>query len=73
MSNQGAGDSEHVEVNVGYDGEDGKQAALDTAMDVVREFESLNVVTIRISRAKWEELDDHPEIRYIEENAQTGA
>lgn len=62
-----------VEVNIGYDGEGGKRAALDAAVTVVREFESLDVVTVVIPRAKWEELDGHPEIRYVEKNAQSGA
>lgn len=62
-----------VEVNIGYDGEGGKRAALDAAVTVVREFESLDVVTVVIPRAKWEKLDGHPEIRYVEKNAQSGA
>ncbi len=75
MSNQGGGNSERdtVEVNIGYDGEDGKQAALDAAVDVTREFKSLEVVTATIPRTKWGELDHNSEIRYIEENAQSGA
>lgn len=75
MANHGKGDADRdtVEVNVGYDGTDGKNAAMDAAVEVVREFESLEVVTIRISRKNWAELDDHPEIRYVEENGQSGA
>ncbi len=75
MSDHDEDDSEQdtVEVNVGYEGGGGKQAALDAAVAVVREFESLDVVTVRIPQAKWEELDAHPEIRYIEKNAQSGA
>jgi len=75
VSNHGAGESERdtVEVNVGYDGEDSKNAALDTAVAVTRDFESLDVVTITIPRGKWKELDGHPDIRYVEENGQSGA
>jgi hypothetical protein len=69
---EGAG-RDTVEVNIGYDGEDGKRVAVDTAVDVVREFESLDVVTVQIPRVKWAVLDDHPEIRYVEENGQSGA
>ncbi|MFH5798719.1 hypothetical protein [Haladaptatus sp. CMAA 1911] len=74
MSNHDVGGSERdtVEVNIGYDSRDGKQAALDAAVDVVREFESLDVVTVRIPRSRWSELDGHSEIRYIEENGQSG-
>ncbi|KZN26507.1 hypothetical protein A4G99_20920 [Haladaptatus sp. R4] len=75
MSGHESGGSERdtVEANIGYDGEGGKRAALDAAVTVVREFESLDVVTVVIPRTKWEELDGHPEIRYVEENAQSGA
>jgi subtilisin len=67
------GGEDGIEVNVGYDGEDGKQAALDAAVDVVREFESLDVVTVRIPRARRAELEEHPEIRYVEKNGRSGA
>lgn len=61
-----------VEVNVGYDDTGGKWAAMDAAVTVVREFGSLDVVTVRIPRGDWTTLEDHPEVRYVEENGRSG-
>ncbi|WP_231183238.1 hypothetical protein [Haladaptatus sp. DYF46] len=75
MSNDNTDDGgeDVIEVNVGYDGGDGKKAALEAAVDVVREFASLDVVTVRIPQARREELDGHPGIRYVEKNGRSGA
>jgi hypothetical protein len=62
-----------VEVNVGFDDEEGRKAALDCAVEVIREFESLDVLTIEIPRERWTELDTHAAIRYVEENGEAGA
>ncbi|WP_233274722.1 hypothetical protein [Haladaptatus cibarius] len=62
-----------VEVNVGFDGGEGRKTVRDTSVEVIREFNSLDVVTVRIPRSAWTRLEDHPEIRYVEENGQTGA
>ncbi|WP_435153806.1 hypothetical protein [Haladaptatus sp. DFWS20] len=75
MTESGTGDSgqDPVEVNVGFDGKEGKEVTIEASLSVVREFESLDVVTVHIPQEKWTELNDHPKIRYIEENGQTGA
>ncbi|WP_458205330.1 hypothetical protein [Haladaptatus sp. NG-SE-30] len=75
MPDSTTGDSEWevVEVNVGFQGKEGREAAVDCSVAVVREFESLDIVTIQIPREKWSELADHPGIRYVEANGQTGA
>ena len=74
MADSDTGDSgqDVIEVNVGFDGEDGRKTAIDASVDVVRELESIDVLTVRIPREKWSELDDHPQIRYVEENGQAG-
>ncbi|WP_227354637.1 hypothetical protein [Haladaptatus salinisoli] len=61
-----------VEVNVGFDGESGRKAALDCAVEVIREFESLDVVTVTIPRERRSELEAHAAIRYVEENGTAG-
>ncbi len=57
-----------VEVNVGFASGRGRQKALATADDVVREFDSIDVVTIRAAKRAVQALDKNPNIRYVEEN-----
>ncbi|UPW00215.1 S8 family peptidase [Halorussus gelatinilyticus] len=62
-----------VEVNVGFKSEKGKQMALAEANDVVRKFDSLDVVTIQVPKKAATALDQSPNIRYVEENGQMQA
>ncbi|NEU57278.1 S8 family serine peptidase [Halorussus sp. MSC15.2] len=57
-----------VEVNVGFASGRGRQKALATADDVVRKFNSIDVVTIRATKHAVQALDKNPNIRYVEEN-----
>ena len=56
-----------VELNVGFDGERGRAAALDAASDVVREF-PFGAATIRVPKAAATALADRSEVRYVEAN-----
>ncbi|WP_135827042.1 S8 family peptidase [Halorussus ruber] len=62
-----------VEVNVGFKSDKGRQKALDAASDVVREFDSIDVVTIQAPKKAVSGLDNNPNIRYVEENGQMHA
>lgn len=62
-----------VEVNVGFDGESARNAALDAAVEVVREMDSIGVVTVRISRVAADALADREDVRYVESNGQMDA
>ncbi len=75
MADSDAGDSgrDIVEVNVGFENDEGRELTLDAAVDVVRELQSLDILTVRIPSEKWDELADHSEIRYVEANGQAGA
>jgi subtilisin len=69
-----AGDApERVEVNVGFAGQSGRSAALGAADDVVREFDSLNIVTVEVPERAAEELADRPDVHYVEENGRMEA
>ncbi|USZ67917.1 S8 family peptidase [Halorussus salilacus] len=57
-----------VEVNVGFKSERGRGAALDKADETVREFNSIDVVTIRAAKKAATALESNPNIRYVEEN-----
>ncbi len=46
---------------------------MDVSVSVVRELDSLDVLTVLIPREKRTELENHPEIRYVETNGQAGA
>jgi subtilisin len=63
-----AGATGTVEVNVGFRGQRGRKAALDVANDVVREFDSLDIVTIRASAKAAKGLAKRQHVRYVEEN-----
>ncbi|WP_049981653.1 S8 family peptidase [Halolamina rubra] len=56
-----------VEVNVGYENERGRGAAVEAASEVVREF-NFDALTMRVSRNAIEGLEQNPHVRYVEEN-----
>ncbi|WP_158056687.1 S8 family serine peptidase [Halorussus halophilus] len=62
-----------VEVNIGFSSERGRSLALDAADHVVRDFDSLNIVTLRAAKQAVTALDKNPNIRYVEENGQMHA
>jgi hypothetical protein len=64
---------ELVEVNVGVAVESGRVAALDAAADVVREMNSIDLVTVRVPRAAADALADREDVRYVESNGEMGA
>ncbi|WP_458188728.1 S8 family serine peptidase [Haladaptatus sp. NG-WS-4] len=57
-----------VEVNVGFSSERGLSAARDAATDVVREFNSIDAITIRTSQKAATGLENNPNVRYVEVN-----
>lgn len=63
----GASEDETVEINVGYDGAIGRELAVETASDVVREF-NFDALTIRAPAAAVSELEGGLGIRYVELN-----
>src|SRR6056297_2001180 len=62
-----------VEVNVGFKSEKGKQMALSQANDVVRKFNSLDIVTIQVPKKAATALGQSPNIRFVAENGQMQA
>jgi hypothetical protein len=70
--NTGSGDG-LVEVNVGYDGGNAREAVLDAAAEVVRELESLRVLTVRLPRRSANALAERGDVRYVESNGEMGA
>lgn len=54
--------------NVGFSSPAGLDAALDLAGAVVRRFSSLDVVTIRAAEPVVDILEEHPGVRYVEED-----
>ncbi|WP_276301571.1 S8 family peptidase [Halorussus lipolyticus] len=64
----GADPGDTVEVNVGFSSERGRQQALDAASDVVRVFNSLDIVTAKMPKQAATALEQNPNIRYVEEN-----
>ncbi|WP_158056686.1 S8 family peptidase [Halorussus halophilus] len=63
-----AADDQTVEVNVGFSAERGRQAAFDAADHVVREFGSIDVVTLRAAKKAVAGLENNPNVRYVEAN-----
>ncbi|MFC7080083.1 S8 family serine peptidase [Halorussus caseinilyticus] len=57
-----------VEVNVGFKSESGRQKALSAADEVVRDFNSIDVVTMRASKQAAKGLENNPNVRYVEQN-----
>ncbi|WP_227376569.1 S8 family peptidase [Haladaptatus halobius] len=60
--------TDKVEVNVGIKSGCGRSAALSAASDVVREFNSIDVLTIRVPKKAISGLQNNPNVRYVEEN-----
>ncbi|WP_137283880.1 S8 family serine peptidase [Halorussus salinisoli] len=60
--------SGEVEVNVGFSSERGRQAALDEANETVREFDSIDAMTIRLPQQAASALRTNPHVRYVEQN-----
>jgi subtilisin len=63
-----AGAKSSVEVNVGFASERGRQDALGAADEVVRKFDSIDVVTARMPGNAVSALRNNPNIRYVEKN-----
>jgi subtilisin len=59
---------EKVEVNVGFKGARGRQVARQSATDVVREFDSIDAITIEVPKKAVAGLEQNPNVRYVEEN-----
>ncbi|WP_128478454.1 S8 family peptidase [Halorussus pelagicus] len=57
-----------VEVNVGFNSERGRQAALSRADETVRTFNSIDVLTLRLPKQAVTALETNPNVRYVEEN-----
>ncbi|WP_276282103.1 S8 family peptidase [Halorussus caseinilyticus] len=62
-----------VEVNVGFKSTSGQKAALDAASDVVRKFDSLDIVTIRAAKQAVSGLENRADVRFVEENSEVHA
>jgi len=62
-----AGASDRVEVNVGFSGPQGRNAAENAAESVNREF-NFDAMTIEINESARENLENNPNIRYVEDN-----
>ncbi|PSQ45805.1 peptidase S8 [Halobacteriales archaeon SW_6_65_15] len=62
-----------VQINVGFKSDRGRQKALGAADEVVREFNSIDVVTIRASAQAVSGLQNNPNVRYVEEDGQMQA
>ncbi|WP_101296720.1 S8 family peptidase [Halegenticoccus soli] len=65
--------SETVEVNVGYAAESGRRAAKREAKRVVREFASIDAVTVEVNRNALSGLRKRNDVRYAEENGRMHA
>ncbi|GAA0241967.1 subtilisin AprE [Halobacterium noricense] len=68
-----AAPTDKVEVNIGFKSQRGRNAALSAANDVVRDFNSINAVTIRIPKKAVSGLQNNPNVRYVEENGRMHA
>jgi subtilisin len=70
----GAGASDGtVRVNVGYAAESGKRAALAAADEVVRVFDSIDAVTVRVTGDAREALAERSDVRYVERDGRMRA
>ncbi len=58
-----------VEVNVGYETADGREAVVAAASTVVHDF-SFDAMTVQVPAKAVDSLDDHSGIRYVEANEQ---
>ncbi|WP_248905790.1 S8 family peptidase [Halocatena marina] len=61
-----------IEVNIGYDHDAGRQAALTAADQTVREF-SFDAATMRVPKRALKGLQQRSDVRYIEANGQMHA
>jgi subtilisin len=66
-----AGD--RVEVNVGFAGDAGRRAAVQASSSVVREFDSIDVVTVEVPRQAADRLAGQSHVRYVERNGEMEA
>ncbi|EFW90364.1 subtilisin [Haladaptatus paucihalophilus DX253] len=57
-----------MEVNVGFKSARGRAMARSSADEIVREFNSIEAMTIRVSKRAVTALEKNPNIRYVEEN-----
>ncbi|WP_135827038.1 S8 family peptidase [Halorussus ruber] len=64
---------DEVEVNVGFSSTRGRNAAVDKASEVVREFNSLDIVTAKMPAKAAKGLENNPNVRYVEENGEMHA
>lgn len=60
--------TDKVEVNVGFKNARGRAMTRSSADHVVREFNSIEAMTIRVSKRAVTALEKNPHIRYVEEN-----
>ncbi|WP_266077212.1 S8 family peptidase [Haladaptatus caseinilyticus] len=68
-----AGREELRELNVGFETASARQFALEASNEVVREFESIDAVTIRVPERAVAALENAPDVSYVEENGQMRA
>jgi len=57
-----------VEVNVGFSAESGRQEALAAADSIIRDFDTLDIVTIQAAKQAITGLSQRSDVRYVEEN-----
>ncbi|WP_049970618.1 S8 family peptidase [Haladaptatus cibarius] len=61
------------EVNVGFDSASARRFAVEASNDVVREFDSITALTIRVPKQAITALESAPDVNYVEENGQMRA
>lgn len=66
-SSAAANPTERVEVNVGYSEDSGRQATVEAADEVHREF-AFGALTIELPPQAIDQLQNRPDIRYVEDN-----
>lgn len=64
--------SDELEVNIGFERDAGRRAAVAMATGTVREF-SFDAVTARVPKQALEGLQQHSDVRYVEENGRMHA
>ncbi|ODR81342.1 peptidase S8 [Haladaptatus sp. W1] len=63
-----AAPTDKVEVNVGFKSARGRAMTRSSADEIVREFNSIEAMTIRVPKRAATALEKNPNIRYVEEN-----
>ncbi|WP_423744924.1 S8 family peptidase [Haladaptatus sp. SPP-AMP-3] len=63
-----AAPTDEVEVNVGFKSARGRAMTRSSADEIVREFDSIEAMTIRVPKRAATALEKNPNIRYVEEN-----